>query len=81
MKSFHLTIARVGENVFDGEATSVTLPGTEGMFTVLADHAPLVTTLKEGEAKVLAADGEHHHIPVPSGGIAEISKNQATIIL
>ena len=81
MKSFHLTIARVGENVFDGEATSVVLPGSDGVFTALADHEALVTTLKEGEAKVLAADGEHHHIPVPSGGIAEISKNQATIIL
>lgn len=81
MKTFHLTIARVGENLYDGEAISVTLPGTEGVFTVLAHHEPYVSELKAGELHFTDAEEKKRHIPVPNGGVAEISKNQATIIL
>ena len=80
-KTFHLTIARVGENIFDDEAVSVTLPGAEGVFTVFADHEAFVTPLKEGDAKVEGADGKDYHFPIPEGGIAEVSGNQATVIL
>ena len=81
MATFHLTIARVGENLFDGDATSVILPGTEGVFEVLAHHEPLVSELKVGEAHVVAADGQKFHFEIPHHGIAEISHNQATILL
>ncbi|MBU6323241.1 MAG: hypothetical protein KGI41_01165 [Patescibacteria group bacterium] len=81
MKTFHLTIARVGENLFDGEANAVRLPGTEGVFTVLANHEPTVAELSQGEAYVEAADGQAYHFEVHAGGIAEISSNQATVIL
>jgi F-type H+-transporting ATPase subunit epsilon len=80
-KTFHLTIARVGQNIFDDEAVSATLPGADGVFTVLANHEAFVTPLKEGEARVEGANGEQHRFPIPEGGIAEISGNQATIIL
>ena len=81
MKSFHLTIARLGENLFDGEALSVQLPGTEGVFTVLAHHEPLVSELAAKEIKLEAADGQHHRFDLPQGGIAEVSNNQATILI
>jgi F-type H+-transporting ATPase subunit epsilon len=80
-KPFHLTIARIGENLFDGEAVAVTLPGEAGVFTVLAHHEAFVTPLKEGEAKIETVDGNHQVISLPIAGIAEISNNQATIIL
>lgn len=80
-KSFHLTIARVGENLFDGEAYSVVLPGKEGVFTVLAGHEAFVSELAIGEAKVEAADGTKHHVEIPHGGVAEVSGNQATVLL
>lgn len=80
-RSFHLTVARVGENIFDDEAFSVSLPGVEGVFTVLAGHEPFVSELKEGQIRIEAANGEKHHIEVGHKGIAEISGNQATILL
>ena len=80
-KHFHLTIARVGENLFDGDAASVILPGSEGVFTVLPEHEALVSNLAGGELKVVAADGTHHHFEAPKGGIAEVSNNQATVLL
>ena len=80
-KTFHLTIAKVGDNLFEGEAISVVLPGTEGVFMVLAHHEPFVAELKAGEARVKVADGTTMRIPVGAGGIAEVSHNQATVLL
>ncbi|OGG72154.1 hypothetical protein A3E65_00140 [Candidatus Kaiserbacteria bacterium RIFCSPHIGHO2_12_FULL_56_13] len=81
MKTFRLTIARVGENLFDGEAVSVSLPGTEGVFEVLAHHEAFVSELKPGKARVAAADGTTHHFEISQKGLAEVSHNQVTVIL
>lgn len=80
-KTFHLTIAEVGTNIFDGEAISVTLPGEEGVFTVLAHHEAFVTPLKPGEAMIESVDGTKQTVPLSNGGIAEVSQNQTTVIL
>lgn len=80
-KTFHLTIAKVGEHLFDGEAESVTLPGVEGVFTVLANHEPFVSELKKGEARVRTAEGEVRTFPLHEAGVAEVSNNQVTVLL
>ncbi len=79
-KTFHLTIAKVGENLFDGEALAVTLPGEEGTFTVMANHEAFVTPLKAGNAVVETADGKKETYAIEKG-IAEVSSNQATVLL
>ncbi|MFM2331129.1 MAG: hypothetical protein RLZZ26_636 [Candidatus Parcubacteria bacterium] len=81
MKTFHLTVAKVGENLFSGEAVSATLPGDEGVFQVLAGHEALVSELKPGELRVVAADEQAHLFEMPRGGIVEVSHNQATVLL
>jgi F0F1-type ATP synthase epsilon subunit len=43
-KTFHLTIAKVGENLFDGEAVR-DASREEGVFTVMANHEAFVTPL------------------------------------
>lgn len=79
-KTFHLTVARVGENLFDGEAVSATLPGADGVFTVLANHEAFVTTLKEGSIEIQGPENERQSIAI-TDGVAEVSNNQATILL
>jgi F0F1-type ATP synthase epsilon subunit len=79
-KTFHLTIAKVGENLFDGEAVAATLPGEEGVFTVMAGHEAFVTPLKAGTAVVERPDGTKETYSIEKG-IAEISHNQATVLL
>lgn len=81
MKTFHLTVAKVGENLFDGEAVSASLPGSAGTFQILADHEAFVSELKSGEMHVTGADDSLHRFDIPQGGIAEVSRNQATILL
>ncbi|MFA6408020.1 MAG: F0F1 ATP synthase subunit epsilon [Candidatus Paceibacterota bacterium] len=81
MKTFHLTIAKVGENLFDGEVVSVSLPGIEGAFEILGGHEALVSELRHGDIRVATIDGDTHRFTVEDGGIAETSGNQVTILL
>lgn len=80
LKQLQLTIARVDAPVFSGAVTSVTVPGSEGEMTLLADHTPLMTALRIGTITVRKADGETETFPVTSGTL-EVSQNQVTILL
>ena len=79
-KTFHLSVARVAETLFEGEALSLTAPGEEGVLTVLAGHEALVTPLKAGTIRVVSAAGETTEIEVPRG-ILDVSDHQATVLL
>jgi F-type H+-transporting ATPase subunit epsilon len=81
MHTFHLTVAKVGENLFDGEAVSVSLPGTEGVFQVLPNHEASISELNAGKLEIKSADNQTQTISLEKGGIAEVSHNQATILL
>lgn len=58
---------------------SVTVPGSEGYFTVLGDHAPLMTTLKPGFVTAIDEQGATHSIFV-RGGFADVSPAGLTIL-
>lgn len=75
-----LTIAKVDEVLFKGEAESLSCTGALGDLTILPHHAPLVTPLKKGELKVVDGDGKEIRIKVESG-ILEVANNEATVIL
>lgn len=74
-----VTIAKVHENLFSGEADSLTAPTTEGVVTILPKHEPLVANLKEGELIVRSKDGEKKFNV--TDGVLEVSNNQATVLL
>ena len=80
MATFHLTVARVGAKLFDGEAVSISLPGSEGMLEVLAHHKAFVSPLKKGVLRITTPDGAKTHHEV-EGGVVEVSHNQATVLL
>lgn len=58
---------------------SVTVPGTEGYFTVMADHAPFMTVLRSGFITV-TKDGGHADIYFVRGGFADVSPDGLTIL-
>ena len=78
--TFHLIVASVGETLFDGAATSATLPTSAGEITVLPHHEPLVTTLKVGTITVRTTAAEPKEFNVESG-VLEMSGNKATVLL
>src|SRR5215217_6462594 len=59
--------------------TSVTVPGTEGYFTVMNDHAPFMTTLRPGFITVNGLNGQDS-IYFVKGGFADVSPEGLTIL-
>jgi F-type H+-transporting ATPase subunit epsilon len=64
--------------VMSEQVTSVTVPGTDGYFTVMGDHAPLMTTLKPGFVTAVAEGGSHQFYV--RGGFADVSPAGLTIL-
>ncbi|MDC6385179.1 F0F1 ATP synthase subunit epsilon [Flagellimonas taeanensis] len=48
----YLEIVSPEATLFAGEVTSVTVPGVNGEFQMLENHAPIVSLLQEGKVKV-----------------------------
>jgi len=65
--------------VFEGLATGVNLPGTEGAFEVKFSHASLMTMLDIGKVIVRDKDGMDHLFAV-NGGFAEVHHNRVTVL-
>lgn len=65
--------------VISDTVRSVVVPGTEGYFTVLGEHAPLMTTLKPGFITVEDNAGVSHVYYV-RGGFADVSPEGLTIL-
>ena len=65
--------------LFEGEVFSVQLPGSQGSFQVLHDHAPIVSTLQIGRITILTSKNNEIHYAV-SGGFIEMNDNKLTIL-
>jgi F-type H+-transporting ATPase subunit epsilon len=50
-----LEIVSPEATLFKGEVTSITLPGVDGSFQILNNHAPIVSILKQGVIKIVAS--------------------------
>lgn len=73
-----LTIITPDQSVFEGNITSVTVPGTAGAFEVLENHAPIVSTLESG--KVIVRTGKGEDIFDIVGGVVEVIQNNVTVL-
>jgi F-type H+-transporting ATPase subunit epsilon len=49
-----LEIVSPESSLFKGEVTSISLPGVDGSFQILNNHAPIVSILKKGTIKIAA---------------------------
>ena len=58
----------------------VTVPGADGDFGVLQGHAPLVSTLRDGELLVFAAQGAAPAAIRVEGGFAEVNERGLTVL-
>ncbi|KFB08669.1 F0F1 ATP synthase subunit epsilon [Nitratireductor basaltis] len=65
--------------LFSEEATEVVIPGTEGEMTVMANHAPTMTSINPGVVSVTSQGGEKEQFAV-FGGFADILPDQCTLL-
>lgn len=73
-----LDIISAHEVTFSGEVTSVTLPGVLGSFTVLKNHAPLISVLTKGQIRYNDNEEQTHEFEI-EGGLADVNNNKIAV--
>jgi F-type H+-transporting ATPase subunit epsilon len=68
------------KTLFDGDVESVTIPGTKGLFTVLPQHAPLITTIDKGPLSYKPVGGDEVHYEVEDG-FADVKNDVVSVCL
>jgi len=63
--------------IFSGEVSAVTLPGEAGLFTVLENHAPIISTLVSG--KIMYRTAEKDNFLDIAGGFVDVNKNNLNL--
>ena len=66
--------------VYSGEnVVLVQLPGIDGSFEIMNDHAPIISILKKGQVKVVTKDGEKQLFSI-NGGVIEVLNNNIQVL-
>ncbi|HCN82099.1 MAG TPA: ATP synthase F1 subunit epsilon [Sphingobacteriaceae bacterium] len=73
-----LEILTPDKTIFQGEITSVIVPGVLGSFQVLKDHAPIISTLEDGKVIVNTGKGEESFFI--TGGVIEVLNNKVMVL-
>jgi len=68
------------KKVFEGEISSVRVPGKKGSFQVLKDHAPIISTLEGGAVVVVSPSGQETKYEI-DGGVIEVKNNKIILLV
>lgn len=67
------------KTIFKGEAEIIQLPGKDGSFEVLNNHAPLISVLKAGKVKLVDKSKNIEFFEI-KGGVIEVLRNKVLIL-
>ena len=76
---FSLSVMTAEGTVLEGRASYCHLPTTMGSVGILADHAPMLCALREGEVLCRMEDGTEKILKV-SAGVGNVRENSVTIL-
>lgn len=74
-----LQIITPDKTLFDGNAKLIQLPGTNGSFELMENHAPIISTLRNGKIKIVIDNNITEWININSG-VVEVLKNKVIIL-
>ena len=77
--TLHVEVVTAERELYSGEATLVSAPGSEGRLGILPRHAAMLALLKEGELRIELNDAEEP-IFVSGGLFLEVSDNRVIIL-
>ena len=76
---FKFSLVSPEKILVDEDVKMVTVPGSEGDFGLLVDHAPILSSLKDGVI-VINIDDDHKEEIFVAGGFADMNDNICTIL-
>ncbi len=74
----HVELITPDKKLFSGEASSVHVPGADGIFQVLNNHAPIISTLIKGKVRIKTTEGEKTF--EITSGVVEVLKNKVVVL-
>ena len=74
-----LEIITPDKKVYSGEVDSVKLPGADGSFGILNNHAPIIASLKKGTIKITDAKKHVENFEI-NGGVVEVQNNKVIVL-
>ena len=77
--TFHIDVVSAESVLYSGSAIQLFAPAEMGEVGILARHAPLLTRLKPGVVRVVAADEIEHSFLI-SGGFLEVQSHAVTLL-
>jgi F-type H+-transporting ATPase subunit epsilon len=75
----YLEIVTPDKKVYSGDVEAVKLPGAEGSFGILKNHAPIIATLKKGTVKIIDAHKGVENFEI-NGGVVEVLNNKIIVL-
>ena len=76
----NLTILSPDKEIFTGAVKSVKVPGANGSFEMLENHAPIVSALEKGEVRIIKENGEKDIFRI-QGGFVEMLNNEISLLV
>lgn len=75
-----LVVLSPEKEIFAGAVKSVKVPGSDGQFEILKNHAAIVSSLDEGEVRIIKADGSKMTMTI-GGGFVEMLNNEVSLLV
>lgn len=76
-----LEILTPEHKVYSGNVYGVQLPGIEGSFEILENHAPMIATLGKGRMKIIKDKSNTTEMYDITGGFVEVLNNKASVLI
>ena len=76
----NISVLTPDREIFEGTITSVIVPGTNGMFQILENHAAIVSSLSNGKVEITKADGQTMSFTI-SKGFIEVNNNNVSLLV
>ncbi len=80
MADLHFELVTPERAVLSVDAYRIDIPGNHGDMGVLADHAPVMTTIRDGEIRVYSDTNTVSQRINVVGGFAEINEHGLTVL-
>ena len=75
-----ISVLSPDKEIFTGAIQSVKVPGVTGQFEILANHAPVVSALVEGNVRIRKSDGSDMVFSIQKGFI-EVLYNEVSLLV
>ena len=73
-------ITKPDSTVFEGDAKLIQLPGTGGLFEIMNNHAPIISSHGKGSLRIVDTD-DHEHTFEIRGGVVKGQQNDILILV